>query len=136
MAARPRFGRLAGAGQAPTPVRVAVAVLGLTILAAIGFHLVRGRFGAGFSSDTYSYLAWAKRALAEGELGHTPYDYTVPKPLEMLVAAIGELVGYPVAVFGTWAALSYFAAVLAAELAGRRHARHGDDSSGYCRVMR
>ena len=94
--------------------RPAVAAVGLVALSAVGFQIARSRVGVGLSSDAYSYLAWAERFLADGEMGHTPYDFTAPKPLELAVATLGEALGAPVAVFGTWAVLGYLAAVLAA----------------------
>ena len=93
--------------------RPALVALGLLVASAVVFQFVRSRIGVGFSSDSYSYLAWAERFLSEGKLGHTPYDFTAPKPLELAVATLGEAVGEPVGVFGTWAVLSYLGAVLA-----------------------
>ena len=75
MVARARFGPDArGPAGAVGPLRVA-AVAGLVVLAGIGFQLAERRIGVGLSSDAYSYLAWAERVLAEGELGHTGYEF-------------------------------------------------------------
>jgi hypothetical protein len=113
MAARALGGRLTSADRVPTPAAIAAAGALLVLVSALAFQLARRAVGVAFSSDTYSYLVWARRAVHEGELGHTPYDYTAPKPLEMLVATIGEVLGAPVAFFGTWAILSYLAALIA-----------------------
>ena len=102
--------------------RPALVALGLLVASAVVFQLVRSRIGVGFSSDSYSYLAWAERFLWEGKLGHTPYDFTAPKPLELAVATLGEAVGEPVGVFGTWAVLSYLGAVLAVAALAKRFA--------------
>ena len=102
--------------------RPALVALGLLVASAVVFQLVRSRIGVGFSSDSYSYLAWAERFLSEGKLGHTPYDFTAPKPLELAVATIGEALGAPIAFFGTWAVLSYLGAVLAAAALAKRFA--------------
>jgi hypothetical protein len=110
MSARARLGR---------PVTLAI---GLAAASALVFELLRRRVGVGLSSDSYSYLAWAERFLGEGTLDHTPYDFTAPKPLELLVATAGEAVGAPVAVFGTWAVLCYAGAVVAAGALARRFA--------------
>lgn len=114
MAARALVGRLVSADRVPTSAAIAAGAAILALGSALAFQLARKAVGVGFSSDTYSYLVWARRAVQEGELGHTPYDYTAPKPLEMLMATIGEVLGAPVAFFGTWAILSYLAAVIAA----------------------
>ncbi len=110
MGARARVGR---------PALAAIALVGASVLA---FEVIRSRMGVGLSSDSYSYLAWADRLFAEGKLDHTPYDFTAPKPLELIVATVGEAVGAPVAVFGTWAVLGYLGAVLAAAALARRFA--------------
>jgi len=102
--------------------RPALVAIGLVAASALVFQLVRSRVGVGLSSDSYSYLAWAKRLFAEGKLDHTPYDFTAPKPLELLVATVGEVVSAPVAVFGTWAVLCYFGAVVAAAALAKRFA--------------
>jgi hypothetical protein len=107
-----------------TPRRRALLVLGavaaLTGLAAAGFAVVRAWFGVTFSSDAYSYLVWAHQAVREDVYGHVRFDYTAPKPLEMLVATIGEVLGMPIALFGSWAVLTFVLAVAAAAaLAGR-----------------
>ena len=52
--------------------------------------------------------------------GHVRYDYTAPKPLELFVATVGEVLGMPIAVFGWWAVITFVLAVAAAAaLAGR-----------------
>jgi hypothetical protein len=102
--------------------RPALVALGLLVASAVVFQLVRSRIGVGFSSDSYSYLAWAERFLSEGKLGHTPYDFTAPKPVVLAVATLGEAFGAPIAVFGTWAILSYLGAVLAAAALAKRFA--------------
>ncbi|HXV35446.1 MAG TPA: hypothetical protein VD769_15665, partial [Gaiellaceae bacterium] len=94
--------------------------LGLVAVSALAFLAVRDRLGVALSSDAYSYLAWAERALAEGKLDHTPYDFTAPKPLELAVALLGQALGQPIVVFGTWAFLCYGAAVLAAAALAHR----------------
>ena len=121
MVARARSGRPLAAGRARWPLGIA-AVAGLVVLAGIGFQLAERRLGVGLSSDSYSYLAWAERFLADGELGHTPYDFTAPKPLALAVATVGDALGIPVAFFGTWGVLTSFGAVLAAGALARRFA--------------
>ena len=102
--------------------RPALLAVGLLVAAVLLFQVVQSRIGVGLSSDSYSYLAWAERLLSEGKLDHTPYDFTAPKPLELVVATVGNALGRPVAFFGIWAVLSYLGAVLAAAALARRFA--------------
>ena len=49
--------------------RPALVALGLLVASAVVFQLVRSRIGVGFSSDSYSYLAWAERFLSDTRWG-------------------------------------------------------------------
>jgi hypothetical protein len=96
-------------------------------LAALLLIVERAIYGIPFGSDAYSYLLWARDAVRYGTTHHSSFDYTVPKPLELGVAALGELVGAPLAVFGWFTVLGQLAAIAAAaglayHLAGRRAA--------------
>ena len=90
----------------------------------------RELYGIPFGSDAYSYLVWARDAVQHGTTHHSSFDYTVPKPLELGVAALGQVVGAPLAVFGGFTVLGQLGAVVAVawlgfHLAGRRAAIAG-----------
>jgi hypothetical protein len=96
-------------------------------LAALFLIVERAVYGITFGSDAYSYLVWARDAVQHGTTHHSSFDYTVPKPLELGVAALGQIVGAPLAVFGWFTVLGQLAAIAAAaglayHLAGRRAA--------------
>jgi hypothetical protein len=100
------------------------------LVAALLLVLERAVYGITFGSDAYSYLVWARDAVQHGTTHHSRFDYTVPKPLELGVAALGQVVGAPLAVFGWFTVLGQLAAVaavagLAFHLAGRRAAIAG-----------
>ena len=82
--------------------------------------VVRLTLGVPFGSDAYSYLAWGRGLVEHGTTGHAAYDFTVPKPLLLGVASLGELVRAPLAVFGLWTVLAQAGAVAAAGLLARR----------------
>jgi hypothetical protein len=97
------------------------------LAAALLLVVERAVYGIPFGSDAYSYLVWARDAVQHGTTHHSSYDYTVPKPLELGVAAFGQVVGAPLAVFGWFTILGQLAAIAAAaglafHLAGRRAA--------------
>jgi hypothetical protein len=104
------------------PRALALAAAGLVCLA-----VTRALVGVPLGSDAYSYISWAGRAVDHGTLSHTRFDYTVPKPLELGVATVGQLLGAPLAVFQWWTLLGLLgcglaAGALANRLAGRRAA--------------
>ena len=108
---------------------VGLAVAGGLVAAAL-LALERRLIGIPLGSDAYSYIVWGRDAVAHGTTHHSQFDYTVPKPLDLLVAVAGKLVGAPLAVFGWWTVLGQLAAVAAAaflayQLAGRRAAFAG-----------
>jgi hypothetical protein len=109
-------------------VRRALAlVAAAALLAALLLIVERTLYGIPFGSDAYSYLVWARDAVQHGTTHHSRFDYTVPKPLELGVAVLGQLVGAPLAVFGWFTVLGQLAAIAAAaglayHLAGRRAA--------------
>ena len=97
------------------------------LLAALLLIVERAVYGIPFGSDAYSYLVWARDAVRHGTTHHSRFDYTVPKPLELGVAVLGQLVGAPLAVFGWFTVLGQLGAIAAAaglayHLAGRRAA--------------
>ena len=92
----------------------------LIAAASLAASLVRALIGTPLGSDAYSYLVWARDALDTGATGHAAYDFTVPKPLEQLVAVIGHLVGAPIGVFTWWTMLGAASCVLAAGALARR----------------
>ena len=97
------------------------------LVAALLLVVERAVYGIPFGSDAYSYLVWARDAVQHGTTRHSAFDYTVPKPLELGVAALGQVVGAPLAVFGWWTVLGQLGAIaacagLAYHLAGRRAA--------------
>jgi hypothetical protein len=100
------------------------------IVAALLLVVEREIFGIPFGSDAYSYLVWARDAVQHGTTHHSRFDFTVPKPLELGVAALGQVVGAPLAVYGWFTVLGQLAAIaavagLAFHLAGRRAAIMG-----------
>jgi hypothetical protein len=108
---------------------LALAVAGGLAAAAL-LALERRLIGIPLGSDAYSYIVWGRDAVAHGTTHHSAFDYTVPKPLDLLVAVIGKLVGAPLAVFGWWTVVGQLGAVAAAsflayQLAGRRAAVAG-----------
>jgi hypothetical protein len=98
--------------------------------AAVLLVLERVLVGVPFGSDAYSYLVWGRDAVEHGTTHHSQFDYTVPKPLELGVAVLGQLLGAPLAIFGGWTVLGQLAsiaavALLAGRLAGPRAAFAG-----------
>jgi hypothetical protein len=82
--------------------------------------LVRALAGEALGSDAYSHLVWARDAVNHGITSHAPFDYTVPKPFQQGVAALGTELGAPTFVF-EWASLAgAFACALAAATLARR----------------
>ncbi len=113
-----------------TARRALALAAGGAVLAALLLIVERARYGIAFGSDAYSYLVWARDAVQHGTTHHSRFDYTVPKPLELGVAALGQVVGAPLAVFGWFTVLGQLAAIaavagLAYHLAGRRAAIAG-----------
>ncbi len=92
----------------------------LVMAASLAAAIVRALIGTPLGSDAYSYLVWAREAVDHGSTGHAAYDFTVPKPLEQLVAVIGHLVGAPIGVFTWWTMLGAASCVLAAGALARR----------------
>jgi hypothetical protein len=90
------------------------------VVAALLLVLERALLGIPLGSDAYSYVVWGRDAVAHGTTHHSPFDYTVPKPLDLLVAVVGKLVGAPLAVFGWWTVVGQLAAVVAAALLAYR----------------
>jgi hypothetical protein len=86
--------------------------------------LVRAIAGEALGSDAYSHLVWARDAVNHGITSHAPFDYTVPKPFQQGVAALGTELGAPTFVF-EWASLAgAFACALAAATLARRIGRY------------
>ena len=107
--------------------RALVRALALSVAALACLALTRALVGVPLGSDAYSYVSWAGRLVDHGTLSHTRFDYTVPKPLELGVATLGQLLGAPLAVFQWWTLVGLLACGLAAgalagRLAGRRAA--------------
>ena len=69
-----------------------VLVAAAALLATV---LVRALAGEALGSDAYSHLVWARDAVRHGVTSHAPFDYTVPKPLQQGVAAVGTELGAP-----------------------------------------
>ena len=84
--------------------------------ATLATVLVRTLAGEALGSDAYSHLVWARDAIRHGITGHAPYDYTVPKPFEQGVAALGTEVGAATFVF-EWTSLAGALACAAAAAA-------------------
>ncbi|HEY3614557.1 MAG TPA: hypothetical protein VGK92_12660, partial [Gaiellales bacterium] len=84
--------------------RLGVLVL---VVAAATFAtvLVRTLAGEALGSDAYSHLVWARDAVRHGTTGHAAFDYTVPKPFEQGVAALGTELGAATLAF-EWASLA------------------------------
>ena len=86
--------------------------------------LVRAIAGEALGSDAYSHLVWARDAVNHGVTSHAPFDYTVPKPFQQGVAALGTKLGAPTFVF-EWASLAgAFACAVAAATLARRIGRY------------
>ena len=99
------------------PLGLVAAALAATVVLLV---LERALVGIPFGSDAYSYLVWGRDAVEHGTTHHSQFDYTVPKPLELGVAALGQLIGAPLALFGGWTVLGQLGAIAAvALLAGR-----------------
>jgi hypothetical protein len=99
--------------------RLGVLVL---VVAAATFAtvFVRTLAGEALGSDAYSHLVWARDAVRHGMTGHAAFDYTVPKPFEQGVAALGTKLGAPTFVF-EWSSLAgVFACAAAAAALARR----------------
>jgi hypothetical protein len=101
-----------------------VSRLGFLVLVAaaatLATVLVRTLAGEALGSDAYSHLVWARDAVRHGATGHAAFDYTVPKPFEQGVAALGTKLGAATFVF-EWASLAgAFACAAAAAALARR----------------
>ncbi len=92
----------------------------LGVGAAVLLVVVRLAMGVTLGSDAYSYLAWAHGLVHGGRTGHVASDYTVPKPLELLAAGVGEVLHLPLAVFGWWTMLGLLGAIAASAALGYR----------------
>jgi hypothetical protein len=99
--------------------RLGVLVL---VVAAATFAtvLVRTLAGEALGSDAYSHLVWARDAVRHGMTGHAPFDYTVPKPFEQGVAALGTKLGAATFVFEWTSLAGVFACAAAAAALARR----------------
>jgi hypothetical protein len=112
-------------------VRRALALVAAGLLAAAALTVLeRSLLGIPLGSDAYSYIVWGRDAVRHGTTHHSQFDFTVPKPLDLAIASLGQLIGAPLAVFQGWTVLGQLAAVvavggLAYELAGRRAAVAG-----------
>jgi hypothetical protein len=106
--------------------------LAAAVLAAVAalYAIERLVFGVVLGSDAYSYVVWARDAVQHGTTQHSRFDFTVPKPLDLGVAVLGQVVGAPIAVFGGFTVLGQVGAVagvalLAYRLSGVRAACAG-----------
>jgi hypothetical protein len=98
-----------------------VLVAAAALLATV---LVRALAGEALGSDAYSHLVWARDAVRHGVTSHAPFDYTVPKPLQQGVAAVGTELGAPTFLF-EWSSLAgAFACAVAAAALARRLGRY------------
>jgi hypothetical protein len=88
--------------------------------ATLATVLVRTFAGEALGSDAYSHLVWARDAVRHGMTGHAPFDYTVPKPFEQGVAALGTKLGAATFVFEWTSLAGAFACVAAAAALARR----------------
>ena len=86
--------------------------------------LVRALAGEALGSDAYSHLVWARDAVRHGVTSHAPFDYTVPKPFEQGVAALGTELGAPTFVFEWTSLAGAFACAVAAAALARRLGRY------------
>ena len=86
--------------------------------------LVRALAGEALGSDAYSHLVWARDAVGHGVTSHAPFDYTVPKPFEQGVAALGTKLGAPTFVFEWTSLAGALACALAAASLARRLGRY------------
>ena len=97
---------------------------GLLVLVAaaatLATVLVRTLAGEALGSDAYSHLVWARDAVRHGVTSHTPFDYTVPKPFEQGVAALGTKLGAATFVFEWTSLAGAFACAAAAAALARR----------------
>ncbi|MDX6630563.1 MAG: hypothetical protein QOH00_2809, partial [Gaiellales bacterium] len=95
-------------------------VLLVAAAAMLATVLVRALAGEALGSDAYSHLVWARDAVRHGVTSHAPFDYTVPKPFEQGVAALGTKLGAATFVF-EWVSLAgaLACAIAAAALARR-----------------
>jgi hypothetical protein len=101
-----------------------VSRLGVLVLVAAAATfatvLVRTLAGEALGSDAYSHLVWARDAVRHGVTSHAPFDYTVPKPFEQGVAALGTKLGAPTFVFEWTSLAGVFACAAAAAALARR----------------
>ena len=88
--------------------------------ATLATVLVRALAGEALGSDAYSHLVWARDAVRHGVTSHAPFDYTVPKPFEQGVAALGTELGAPTFVFEWTSLAGAFACAVAAAALARR----------------
>jgi hypothetical protein len=88
--------------------------------ATLATVLVRTLAGEALGSDAYSHLVWARDAVRHGVTGHAPFDYTVPKPFEQGVAALGTKLGAATFAFEWTSLAGAFACVAAATALARR----------------
>ena len=88
--------------------------------ATLATVLVRTLAGEALGSDAYSHLVWARDAVRHGVTGHAPFDYTVPKPFEQGVAALGTKLGAATFVFEWTSLAGAFACAAAAAALARR----------------
>jgi hypothetical protein len=92
--------------------------------ATLGTVLVRALAGEALGSDAYSHLVWARDAVRQGVTSHAPFDYTVPKPFEQGVAALGTKLGAATFVFEWTSLAAAFACAVAAAALARRLGRY------------
>jgi hypothetical protein len=101
-----------------------VSRLGVLVLVAAAATfatvLVRTLAGEALGSDAYSHLVWARDAVRHGATGHAAFDYTVPKPFEQGVAALGTKLGAATFVFEWTSLAGVFACAAAATALARR----------------
>jgi hypothetical protein len=88
--------------------------------ATLATVLVRTLAGEALGSDAYSHLVWARDAVRHGVTSHAPFDYTVPKPFEQGVAALGTKLGAATFVFEWTSLAGAFACAAAAAALARR----------------
>jgi hypothetical protein len=88
--------------------------------ATLATVLVRALAGEALGSDAYSHLVWARDAVRHGVTSHAPFDYTVPKPFEQGVAALGTKLGAPTFAFEWTSLAGAFACAVAAGALARR----------------
>ncbi len=88
--------------------------------ATLATVLVRVLAGEPLGSDAYSHLVWARDAVRHGTTGHSPFDYTVPKPFAQGVAALGTKLGAATFVVEWTSLAGAFACAAAAAALARR----------------